>query len=201
MKKYANKEPLVCQINLDNPDKEPIYFGNDFKRKVYSNDSIEVFNFPNFKIENKYLFYVIEGYGKILVIDLDKNEIFKILDIEHNNRHIGIDFCNFIDFETSSKISKEVYERGERISNIVWDKFQEKYYIFIHVHKKSKSNQVSFMQIWDKDLNFQKEIKFNGKKEERWYYRNIIITDKGLMIKYDTPDSKSMVYKKYNINL
>ncbi len=200
-RKYAIKEPLICKIELDDPNKKPIYFGNDFSKKIFNNDSIERFtSYATFKIENNYLFDLIEGYGKILVIDLKTDSIFKILNIHHKNKPIGIEQRIFKDYQTYSKDEEEALKNWF-INNVIWDKYRKVYYMFLLKNIGITSKQTCFIQIYDQNLNFQKEIKFNG-KGTHLYFDNVLITDKGLMIQDDSPNNnKNIVYKLYNVNL
>ncbi len=201
IQRLANKTPMICQIELDNQDKEPIYFGDNFAKRIYDNDSIATFHFPKFKVENNYLFYVIKGYGKILVVNLNNNEIFKILDIKHKNKRLGIEQRKFKNYESYSK-DEEDSEKNGSIFNVVWDKFREVYYILICEGEREKYKRKCFIQIFDKEFKFRKEIEI-GDKNDAYLFdcKNVIVLDKGLLIKYNTSDSKSMVYRLYNINL
>ena len=193
IRNIANRQPRICQINLQDSSLSPIYFGKNTLSKIYDNDTIEHDSWCEFHICNHYLFDVTHDYGKIAVFDLKTNTLVKVLEIKHNNKIAGIEQIKHGDLPYN-KIY-ELSNKSWQIQTILWDQYKDSYYIFI-----AKSKKELVVQIFDKNLTFKKEIDISKLRGPGWiidYY----MTRDGLAIPSTDKKSSNICYKVYDINI
>ncbi len=192
IRNIANRQPRICKVDLSNPDAEPICFGKNTLSKMYDNDTIdEITNPPFFSIGNHYLFDIKSHCGKIAVFDLNTNKLFKILEIKHNNKVIGIKQYKFKSLEESNRIYEQNYHKWA-LDNVIWDKYRELYYVFFR--GGVKQNYRVMMQIFDKNLDFKQEIEI----KDRVSTLSMYAVKEGLLLR-DDADKKNVTYKLYSI--